>query len=99
MNKLNNSEIEAYLDQVAKRVKETGESVRLTGHTDSLGSSSSNITLGQRRANRIADYLIGQGVRRSQINSTSKGESEPVATNHTEVGRAKNRRTELQIIK
>ncbi len=96
--KLDDAQIESYLDDVAKRIVNSGERVRLTGHTDNIGSSESNITLGQKRANIIADYLIGKGVRRSQIISESKGETQPVASNSTEVGRAKNRRTELQII-
>ena len=97
-NKLNDREIEQYLNEVAERVKNSGEKIRLTGHTDSEGSESANLRLGQRRANQIADYLLGQGVLRSQIESLSKGESAPVASNKTEVGRARNRRTELQII-
>lgn len=98
-NKLDNRAIEAYLNQIANQIKGTNQKVRLTGHTDDIGSEASNKILGQRRANIIADYLIGQGVLRSQIISESKGETAPVASNSTEEGRARNRRTELQIIK
>ena len=97
-NKLNDDEIEAYLDQIAARLKNSGEKVILVGHTDGEGSADANMRLGQRRANQIADYLIGQGVLRSQISASSKGELEPVASNSTEIGRAKNRRTELRIV-
>ena len=98
-NKLNSSEIEDYLRKVASNVKGTGQRIRLTGHTDDIGTAASNRNLGQRRANIVADYLFGQGVRRNQIISESKGESDPVVSNGTEEGRARNRRTELQIIK
>ena len=45
-NKLKNAEVEAYLDDVAERVKKSGERVRLIGHTDSMSSSESNMRLG-----------------------------------------------------
>ena len=98
-NKLNDSTVEKYLDDVATRVKSSGERVRLTGHTDALGSDASNMTLGQWRADVVQNYLMKRGVPASKIIAQSKGESQPIATNSTEAGRAKNRRTELQIIK
>lgn len=97
--KLNSREIENYLNDVADRVKKTGENVRLTGHTDDIGSDASNVKLGQRRADIIRSYLIQRGVAPSKITATSQGESSPITTNATPAGRADNRRTELQIIK
>jgi len=98
-NKLDDNDIEAYLNQVANSIKDNGGKVRLVGHTDDKGREIKNQELGQRRANVIADYLLGRGLLREQIMTESRGESEPVATNSTEVGRAKNRRVELQIIR
>ncbi len=98
-NKLDDRNVEAYLDQVAARVIASGDRVRLTGHTDSIGSEESNLALGRRRAQVIRDYLVSKGVNRNQILVETKGESTPITTNDTEEGRAKNRRTELQIIK
>ncbi len=98
-NKLDDGDIEAYLDQVASNIKNGGGKVRLVGHTDDKGRAIKNQELGQRRANVIADYLYGQGLLREQVIAESKGETTPVATNTTEVGRAKNRRVELQIIR
>jgi outer membrane protein OmpA-like peptidoglycan-associated protein len=92
-------EIEDYLNKVALRVNASGEKIRLTGHTDNIGSIESNEVLGQRRADIIKRYLIGKGVPSSRIMSTTKGEASPIATNKTSSGRAENRRTELQIIK
>ena len=97
--KLNSREVENYLNDVADRVKKTGERVRLTGHTDNVGSDASNIKLGQRRADIIKSYLIQRGVAAGKLTATSQGESRPIATNATPAGRADNRRTELQIIK
>ena len=98
-NKLDDRDIEIYLDQVAARIKDGGGKVRLVGHTDDKGREIQNQKLGQRRANVIADYLYGQGLLREQVITESRGETAPVATNTTEVGRAKNRRVELQIIR
>lgn len=96
--KLNSLEVENYLNDVAERVVKTGESVALTGHTDAQGDAGKNMTLGQRRADIVKKYLISKGVDATKINATSKGEEMPIADNETADGRAKNRRTELQII-
>jgi len=98
-NKLADAEVESYLKDVAKRVIRTKETVRLVGHTDDDGSAASNMALGQRRADIIERYLLDQGVPSSQLSALSKGELDPVADNGTKAGMAKNRRTELQIIK
>lgn len=98
-NKLDSREVEEYLDDVADRVKASGEKVRLSGHTDSFGDDAYNQQLGQQRANIIKNYLISKGVPASSISATSAGESKPIKGNDTKAGRAANRRTELQIIK
>ena len=98
-NKLNDNEVEAYLDDVAIRVKQSGERVQLTGHTDDQGEPANNMNLGQNRANVIKNYLISKGVPAAKISANSKGETAPVASNSSERGKAQNRRTELQIIK
>ncbi len=98
-NKLQNTEVEKYLDDVASRVAKSGEGVNLVGHTDNIGNDAPNIALGQRRADIIKRYLVSKGVSSTKINATSQGEANPIADNNTEKGRADNRRTELQIIK
>jgi len=98
-NKLDDREVEAYLRDVADRVKRTGERIRLTGHTDDIGDLEPNMALGQRRADIIKSFLTSSGVSASKIIARSSGETKPVATNDTDQGRQKNRRTELQIIK
>jgi outer membrane protein OmpA-like peptidoglycan-associated protein len=99
-SRISDAEIEAYLNNVADRVNKSGERIRLTGHTDSMSSSKSNIRLGQRRANIVKQYLISKGVNSSKIIAVSKGETQPATGAYVNNKKsAANRRTELQIIK
>ena len=66
--------------------------VVIEGHTDSRGSDSYNMGLSERRANQVRDHLIDLGVRAGRISIVGKGESDPLATNDTDEGRALNRR-------
>jgi OOP family OmpA-OmpF porin len=91
--------VDAYLNQLAEQVKQSGERVSLTGHTDNVGSPESNLELGRRRANAIRDILVRKGVPAAQITVDSKGESQPTDTNETEVGRHNNRRVLVQLLK
>jgi OOP family OmpA-OmpF porin len=72
-------------------------SIKVVGHTDSVGSDSYNQALSERRASSVAAYLLSQGLAPNKITSEGKGESQPVADNDTDDGRAKNRRVELHI--
>lgn len=98
-SKLDAGDVEDYLDQVASRVSASGEKVRLTGHTDNIGGDVQNVALGQRRAEIVKNYLVRKGVSPNKVVTNSRGEAQPIATNNTDAGRQKNRRTELQIIK
>lgn len=71
--------------------------IRVVGHTDSKGTDAYNQGLSERRASSVAEYLINQGVSPQKVTSQGKGESEPVADNETETGRAQNRRVELHL--
>ncbi|MDN4545459.1 MULTISPECIES: OmpA family protein [unclassified Pseudomonas] len=72
-------------------------SVKVVGHTDSVGADAYNQALSERRATSVAEYLLSQGVAPNKVTSEGKGESEPIADNETEEGRAKNRRVELHV--
>ncbi len=72
-------------------------SIKVLGHTDSKGSDAYNQALSERRASSVAAYLLSQGLAPNKLTSEGKGESQPVADNETEEGRAKNRRVELHI--
>jgi outer membrane protein OmpA-like peptidoglycan-associated protein len=74
-------------------------SVEIAGHTDNVGSESSNQKLSQKRANAVRDWLVRQGVDPSRITAVGYGESKPVAPNDTPEGRQKNRRIEFKRIK
>lgn len=69
----------------------------IIGHTDQVGSSSYNQGLSERRANAAAEYLRMQGTALSRITTRGLGETEPIATNDSESGRAANRRVEVAI--
>lgn len=87
--------VDEYLDKLAERLKETGETVRLVGHTDNVGGDEANMVLSDRRAKVIRDILRNKGVAADQITTEAKGESQPVASNETEAGRYDNRRVEI----
>jgi outer membrane protein OmpA-like peptidoglycan-associated protein len=72
-------------------------SIKVIGHTDSVGSDAYNQALSERRASSVAAYLLGMGLAPNKLTSEGRGESEPVADNETDEGRAKNRRVELHI--
>ena len=68
-------------------------SVEIQGHTDNIGDAGANLALSQRRARRVAETVKSYGIDAARITSRGYGESRPVASNDTEVGRAQNRRT------
>jgi OOP family OmpA-OmpF porin len=72
-------------------------SVKVIGYTDSQGSDAYNQKLSERRASSVAAYLLSQGLAPEKLTSQGLGESQPVADNATEEGRAQNRRVELHI--
>jgi outer membrane protein OmpA-like peptidoglycan-associated protein len=81
------------LDEAAKILKEEGTvAIVVAGHTDSRGSEAYNMKLSQRRADAVRGYLVDHGVAASRITTKGYGESEPVASNDTDEGRAQNRR-------
>ncbi|AEA67341.1 MULTISPECIES: OmpA family protein [Pseudomonas] len=88
------------LSGVATRLKQETSTtqLRVTGHTDSVGSDAYNQRLSEKRANSVVQYLVDNGVPRASFVSVSgAGESQPVADNKTADGRAMNRRTEIKI--
>ena len=79
-------------------LNEKDYNVSITGHTDSKGSDAYNMALGMRRAKAVKERLIELGLSSSRIRGIdSKGESEPIATNETDEGRAQNRRIEFDV--
>lgn len=72
--------------------------IKVLGHTDNVGSDASNQLLSKNRAKSVSDYLIANGIEANRMQSEGYGSSQPVADNSTEEGRAKNRRTEFEIM-
>lgn len=74
--------------------------LRLEGHTDDTGSAESNYDLSQRRAQSVVNFLRSKGIPQSRFQSViGKGEDEPIETNTTSSGRAKNRRVVITLLK
>ena len=71
--------------------------VHVVGHTDSVGSDASNLTLSKRRADAVGDHLLRNGIASQRVRTEGRGESEPRDTNDTEAGRQLNRRVEIYV--
>lgn len=88
------------LEEVARIMKEYPNiSVEVQGHTDNIGSDSSNQTLSERRAQAVKDYIVGRGIASDRLTTKGFGESQPIDTNDTDLGRARNRRIEFKVVK
>jgi outer membrane protein OmpA-like peptidoglycan-associated protein len=86
------------LSKIAKQLQ-TDPSLKIAveGHTDNVGSTATNQSLSEKRANAVRDYLVSAGISGDHITAEGKGEESPIATNKTAAGRQQNRRVELVI--
>ena len=75
------------------------QKIEVQAHTDYKGSGEANLKLSEQRALSVKNYLVSQGVSEKRLIAKGYGESQPIADNKTEEGRAKNRRVELKVIK
>lgn len=92
------AEAKANLDNLASSLTNFGDSnLLLVGHTDSVGTSSYNQGLSERRSRAVAAYLMSRGVASTRIQTAGRGETEPIASNSTDAGRQQNRRVEVAI--
>ena len=92
-------ESEILLDEIAFIIKSCPEArFQIGGHTDSQGREEMNLALSQSRADAVLDALLGREVLLAQLSSKGFGESEPIADNETEDGRARNRRIAFKLI-
>lgn len=74
------------------------QKIEVSAHTDYKGSGSSNMALSEKRAAAVKDYLVSRGVSEKRLVAKGYGESQPIASNRTEEGRARNRRVELKVL-
>jgi len=86
------------LAMVAGIARGCGAAFEVASHTDAEGDSAVNQKLTQRRAEAVARYLVQSGVRPDQLRAVGYGESQPVADDATDAGRAANRRVEFRIL-
>ena len=97
-DKLLDSE-KAKLKKIGELLKKYSNDLLITGHCAERGTASARQKLSEERAEAVASYLIDLGVRDEyHIFTQGKGSKEPVASNNTEEGRAKNRRVEITIM-
>jgi outer membrane protein OmpA-like peptidoglycan-associated protein len=87
------------LDKLVKLLQGSPElKIEIGGHTDNVGDKQKNMTLSENRAKSVFDYLVNAGIEASRLSFKGYGDSQPVADNNKEEGRAMNRRTEFKVI-
>ncbi len=89
----------AKLDELVNAL--TGQDTEVivaVGHTDWIGTDAYNQKLSERRANAVKAYLVSKGVPAEKIFTEGKGKKQPIASNKTREGRAKNRRVEVEVV-
>jgi outer membrane protein OmpA-like peptidoglycan-associated protein len=72
--------------------------LEIQGHTDNVGSLALNLSLSQQRANSVVNYLVRNGINKAKLIAKGYGPKQPIATNTTEAGKAKNRRVEMKVV-
>ncbi len=90
----------ARLDALARDISKLGKNVTgiaVIGNTDSTGNAAYNMGLSERRAESVTRYLVNRGVNPNLIEMRADGESDPIASNTTSAGRAKNRRVDIAV--
>jgi len=94
--RLTSGAIERLDDDVQILLRNPSLEVEIAGHTDNVGNDAYNQGLSQRRAEAVRDYLVSKGADADNLTVKGYGESDPVATNSTDAGRAQNRRVEFR---
>jgi outer membrane protein OmpA-like peptidoglycan-associated protein len=91
-------ELGLYLQKLAEYLEaHPDKTISITGNADAVGSREFNRTRGMQRAENVKKYLLEYGLEEARISVYSNGKDNPLASNDTEEGRAKNRRTEIKI--
>ncbi|ADY38183.1 OmpA/MotB domain protein (plasmid) [Phocaeicola salanitronis DSM 18170] len=91
-----NKNAKSILDEMIGIINEIPNTkIKVIGHTDNIGEKGYNILLSQNRAAAVGNYLRNAGIETKNITEEGKGFDEPVSSNKTEAGRAKNRRVEI----
>ncbi|HEX5317087.1 MAG TPA: OmpA family protein, partial [Candidatus Kapabacteria bacterium] len=72
--------------------------IEIDGHTDSVGTAKYNMRLSEARAESVKEYLVSHGIAAKRLKTKGFGATEPKASNATDEGRQRNRRTEFRFI-
>jgi outer membrane protein OmpA-like peptidoglycan-associated protein len=83
------------LSETLKKYDDTD--ILIEGHTDNTGEDAYNQKLSEHRADAVENFLVTQGIQDSRVTTKGYGESQPLDSNDTEIGRQKNRRVEVAI--
>ncbi len=90
-------ESEEVLTRALETVRQLGETrIEIAGHTDSRGNAAANRRLSLRRARAVRDWMVAHGIPSSRFDVRGVGEADPMTTNDTPEGRARNRRIEFR---
>ena len=90
------------LEQMVDQITVSGLTVQISGHTDSVGDTASNLALSKRRADAISTWLQANAPSsfpKERLRTRAYGDQQPVADNKTNEGRAKNRRVEVSLLR
>ena len=92
-------ESEAELDKLVQLMNDNPTvKIQIGGHTDNVGKPADNLVLSNNRAKAVVTYLVSKNISAQRLTAKGFGETQPVADNKTEEGRAMNRRTEMKVI-
>lgn len=89
------SESALILDKIVDSLKQSSDTVELVGHTDNVGDSKYNRSLGMKRAVTTKQYLVDQGIAAENLGLVSEGEDKPLKNNTDVEGRKQNRRVDI----
>jgi outer membrane protein OmpA-like peptidoglycan-associated protein len=93
------SEARANIESLATSLKNNPQTnILIVGHTDASGTDAYNYKLSERRAASVKSYAVNQGIAASRLTTEGRGETEPIADNTSDSGKAQNRRVEIVIV-
>lgn len=93
------SEARANIESLATSLKNNPQTnILIVGHTDASGTDAYNYKLSERRAASVKSYAVSQGIAASRLTTEGRGETEPIADNTSDSGKAQNRRVEIVIV-
>ena len=94
------TDAKAALDEAAEKLRSmTDIELYVDGHTDDRGTTEYNMSLGERRAETVVNYLNNSGIEKNRLTVVSFGEEKPLASGSSAVAKAENRRVDFRLMK